>query len=126
VIAWSVIRPTSSFPIHDEGDLLSEESLTRLGILSPHRQRDPRLQADARAEEERADQLGGVCATAAAALIQAGLVDEYRLYVHPLILGAGTRFFPPLDDRIGLKLLETRTFGSGVVYLRYEMARPAG
>jgi dihydrofolate reductase len=64
--------------------------------------------------------------TTAAALIQAGLVDEYRLYVHPLILGAGTPFFPPFDDRIGLKLLETRTFGSGVVYLRYEISRPAG
>jgi hypothetical protein len=37
-----------------------------------------------------------------------------------VILGAGTPFFPALDDRIGLRLLETRTFGSGVVYLRYE------
>lgn len=62
--------------------------------------------------------------TTAAALIQAGLVDEYRLYVHPLLLGAGTPFFPPLDERIGLKLVETRTFDSGVVYLRYEINRP--
>jgi hypothetical protein len=42
-----------------------------------------------------------------------------------VILGAGTPFFPPLDDRVGLKLLESRKFGSGVVYLRYETARPA-
>jgi dihydrofolate reductase len=46
--------------------------------------------------------------------------------VHPVILGAGTPFFPALDDRIGLNLLETRTFGLGVVYLRYEVASPAG
>ena len=37
-----------------------------------------------------------------------------------MILGAGTRFFPALDDRVALTLLETRTFGSGVVCLRYE------
>jgi dihydrofolate reductase len=58
--------------------------------------------------------------TLAATLIRAGLIDEYHLFVHPVILGAGTPFFPELADRIGLKLLETRTFGSGVVYLRYE------
>jgi dihydrofolate reductase len=57
----------------------------------------------------------------AATFMPLGLIDEYRVCVHPVILGAGTRFFPPLDDRIGLKLLETRTFGSGVVFLRYEI-----
>jgi riboflavin biosynthesis pyrimidine reductase len=49
-----------------------------------------------------------------------GLVDEVRLLVQPVILGSGTRFFPPLEARIGLRLVETRTFGSGVVLLRYE------
>ena len=58
--------------------------------------------------------------TLASTLMRAGLIDEYRLFVHPVILGAGTPFFPTLDGRIGLKLLETRTFASGVVYLRYE------
>jgi dihydrofolate reductase len=43
-----------------------------------------------------------------------------------VILGAGTPFFPALEDRVALRLLETRTFGSGVVYLRYEVVRPAG
>jgi len=62
----------------------------------------------------------------AAPLLRAGLVDEIRLYVNPVILGAGTPFLPALADRIGLGLLETRTFGSGVVYLRYEVAGPAG
>ena len=64
--------------------------------------------------------------TTAATFVRAGLVDEYRLFVHPLILGAGTPFFHARDDRVGLKLLETRTFDSGVVYLRYETVRPAG
>jgi dihydrofolate reductase len=62
--------------------------------------------------------------TIAATLMQAGLIDEYRLSVHPVILGAGTPFFPPLEGRIGLKLLETRTFGSGVVCHRYETISP--
>jgi riboflavin biosynthesis pyrimidine reductase len=65
--------------------------------------------------------------TIAGALIRAGLIDEYRLYVQPVILGAGTPFFPALEeDRIELTHLETRTFGSGVVLLRYEAIRPAG
>ena len=62
----------------------------------------------------------------ASTLMRAGLIDEYRLFVQPVILGAGTPFFPALEARVGLKLLETRTFGSGVVYLRYETISPAG
>jgi dihydrofolate reductase len=63
--------------------------------------------------------------TTASTFMRLGLIDEYRLFVHPVILGAGTPFFAALDDRIGLTLLDTRTFGSGVVYLRYEPIRPA-
>jgi len=58
-------------------------------------------------------------ATLAATLIRQELVDEFRLVVHPVVLGAGTPFFPAPVDPIGLRLLETRRFGSGVVYLRY-------
>ena len=57
--------------------------------------------------------------TLASAFIERGLVDEYRLIVHPVILGSGTPLFPALRDPLGLRLLETRTFGSGVVFLRY-------
>lgn len=39
-----------------------------------------------------------------------------------MVLGAGTRFFPAVQDRIGLRLLETRTFDSGVVYLGYALS----
>jgi dihydrofolate reductase len=59
----------------------------------------------------------------AATLIKLGLVDEYRLFVSPVILGGGTPFFPALDDRIDLELIEARTFGSRVVYVRYRCVR---
>jgi dihydrofolate reductase len=55
----------------------------------------------------------------AASLIEAGLVDEYRLFVFPVVLGGGTPFFPPLRERIELELVEMRTFPSRVAYLRY-------
>jgi dihydrofolate reductase len=58
-------------------------------------------------------------ATLAASLIPHGLIDEYRLLIHPALAGGGTPFFPALPKEIPLRLLETRTFGSGVVYLRY-------
>jgi dihydrofolate reductase len=58
----------------------------------------------------------------ASTFIRLGLVDEYRLFVSPVILGAGTPFFPPLDERIKLELVETRTFASPAVYLRYRSA----
>ena len=64
--------------------------------------------------------------TLAATLLRAGLIDEVRAFVQPVILGAGTPFLPPLDDRIALRLLETRTFGSGVVLVRYESAGSKG
>jgi dihydrofolate reductase len=55
----------------------------------------------------------------AAACAKLGLIDEYRLFVSPVVLGGGTPYFPALDERIDLELVETRTFGSRVVYLRY-------
>ncbi|MFI7239977.1 dihydrofolate reductase family protein [Streptomyces cyaneofuscatus] len=48
------------------------------------------------------------------------LVDEYRVYIHPVLLGRGRPFFGDAADRQGLRLLESRTFGNGVVLLRYE------
>jgi dihydrofolate reductase len=75
------------------------------------------------AEEVRAAQdgkdLGVGGAGLAAEFTRLGLVDEYRLFVYPVVLGGGTPYLPPLDERIDLELVETRTFGSRVVYLRY-------
>jgi dihydrofolate reductase len=55
----------------------------------------------------------------AASLIKLDLIDEYRLLVRPVLVGRGTPYFPPLGQQAALELLETRTFSSGVVYLRY-------
>ena len=55
----------------------------------------------------------------AATCIELELIDEWRLFVSPVLLGGGTPYFPPLEKQINLELIETRTFGSRVVYLRY-------
>jgi dihydrofolate reductase len=67
--------------------------------------------------------LGG--ADLAATFLRHDLVDEFRLYVHPVVLGAGTPLFRPADTPRPLRLVETRTFGNGVVLLRHERTRAA-
>jgi dihydrofolate reductase len=51
--------------------------------------------------------------------VRLGLVDEYRLVVHPVVLGAGTPFWPELDAPLGLRLIDTKTFASGVELRSY-------
>lgn len=58
-------------------------------------------------------------ATLAASFIRMGLVDEYQLLVHPVAIGAGTPFFPPLATALDLRLVDMHRFTSGVVYLAY-------
>lgn len=60
--------------------------------------------------------------TLAADFIRRGLVDEFQLVVHPVILGGGKRYFPDLERPARLRFLETRTFASGVVFLRFAAA----
>jgi dihydrofolate reductase len=60
--------------------------------------------------------------TLASEFIERGLVDEYRLLIHPVILGAGTPFFPPVARPIRLRLIDSRAFDSGVLYLGYAPA----
>jgi len=55
----------------------------------------------------------------ASTCVRLGLVDEFLLFVNPVVLGGGTPYFPALDERVNLELVETRTFGSRVVYVRY-------
>ena len=76
----------------------------------------------ARLRTEFDGDLGVAGATLASAFIRRGLVDEYRLVVHPVVLGAGTPFWPKLDAPIRLRLTDTRRFASGVLYLRYAAA----
>lgn len=63
--------------------------------------------------------VGGAALVAAAA--ELGLVDEYRLRVHPVLVGGGTPLFPSAGRREDLELVDTRTFASGVVHLRYRV-----
>jgi dihydrofolate reductase len=65
--------------------------------------------------------IGG--ATLAAAAMRAGLIDEYVVVTHPVLVGGGTPFFTALDHRVDLSLIETRTFSDGVLLTRYETKR---
>jgi dihydrofolate reductase len=56
----------------------------------------------------------------AAEFVRHGLLDELRIYVHPVVLGRGRPLFPTLGHEVALRLVETRAFTSGVVLLRYE------
>jgi dihydrofolate reductase len=76
----------------------------------------------ARARQEVQGDLGVSGPTLAATLMQRGLVDEYRLFVRPIVLGGGKPYFGALERPIALRLVETRTFPGGVVLLRYERA----
>jgi len=53
------------------------------------------------------------------ALAKLGLVDEFQLAVHPTVVGSGLTLFKDISDRIDLKLLKTKTFGCGAVFLYY-------
>jgi dihydrofolate reductase len=55
----------------------------------------------------------------AASIRGEGLVDEYDLFVHPVVVGGGSSLFPPTEGRLGLDLIETITYPQGVVRLRY-------
>lgn len=63
---------------------------------------------------------GGTLAAQAAAL---GLVDEYRLKVHPVVVGGGIPYFPHRQQRHDLTLVAYRVLDSGVVLLRYGVRR---
>ncbi|MFD6173254.1 dihydrofolate reductase family protein [Streptomyces coeruleorubidus] len=65
--------------------------------------------------------IGG--ATLASEAAASGLIDEYRTMVYPVLVGGGISFFPQHERRVDLELVETRTFSSRIVYLRYRVAR---
>ena len=59
----------------------------------------------------------------AAQAIELGLVDELRMFRNPVVVGGGTPFLPPVAEHLPVDLIETRTFGSRVIYERYGRAR---
>ena len=63
-------------------------------------------------------EIGG--AGLAAQAFELGLVDELRMFRYPVVVGGGTPFLPPVSEDVGLDLIETRTFGSRVIYERYQ------
>ncbi len=76
-----------------------------------------------RVRDEFAGDLDVAGPTLAAPLIRRNLIDRYGLVVHPVVLGGGLPFFPDLERPVGLRLVETRTFKLGAVYLGYEATR---
>jgi dihydrofolate reductase len=66
-------------------------------------------------------EIGGACLAAEA--IALGLVEELRLFRNPVVIGGGTPLLPPVTEEVPLALVETRTFGSRVIYERYTRAR---
>jgi dihydrofolate reductase len=77
--------------------------------------------AAALAMTEKDVEIGG--AALAAAAFELGLVDELRMFRHPIVVGGGTPFLPPVREDVPLELIETRTFGSRVIYERYRRGR---
>jgi dihydrofolate reductase len=63
--------------------------------------------------------IGGATIAAEAAAL--GLLDEYRPRVCPVLVGGGIPLFPQRERRVDLELVQTRTFSSGVVCLRYRV-----
>jgi dihydrofolate reductase len=68
--------------------------------------------------------LGG--ADLAAEFLRHDLVDEFRVYVHPVLVGRGKRLFPEADALTNLRLIDSHRFGNGVVLLHYERTAEAG
>jgi dihydrofolate reductase len=64
--------------------------------------------------------IGG--ATLAGEAAQLGLIDEFRSIVYPVVVGGGIPFYPQRERRLDLELIESRTFSSRAVYLRYRVA----
>ena len=90
---------------------MSRSARTRI-----ERKFDPEAVRQMKAQAGRDIAVGGP--ELAAQAIKAGLVDEYHLFLTPVVVGGGRQSLPR-NVRVKLKLLDERRFGSGVVYLRY-------
>ena len=117
--------PAASEPVKEYARIWREKPKVVFSTTLKHVQWNSRLASGNIDEEVRwlKEQPGGDLtvggAGLAASLMQLGLIDEYWLYTHPIILGGGKKMIGPLQQRIKLRLVETRTFPGGVVMLRY-------
>lgn len=122
----------AEIPLHDQPEVVREYaklwraadkivySSTLTTVSTPKTSLESRFDPAAitrmKAEADRDLTIGG--ATLAAEAIAAGLVDEYRIFLTPAVIGGGTRALPE-GVRVALELLDHRHFGNGVVYLAY-------
>jgi len=70
---------------------------------------------------DKAVSIGG--AGLAARAVELGLVDELRMFRNPIVIAGRRLFLPPVTHDVPLDLIETRTFGSRVIYERYRRVR---
>jgi dihydrofolate reductase len=124
---WDTIDEGSSVPDHelefarvwrDIPKVVFSNTLARVAG-NARLARDSVHQEISKLKEQQGNDLAVGGAGLAATCMQLGLVDEYRLFLSPVVLGAGTPYFLALDERIDMELVETQTFGARVVYLRY-------
>jgi dihydrofolate reductase len=124
---WETADEHPSAPEHELEFARIWKSIPKIVVSKTleHVEGNARLVRDGIAEEvaKLREQPGKDLAVGGAGLastfMKLGLIDEYRLFVSPVVLGGGTPYFPALAERIDLELVETRTFGSRVVYVRY-------
>jgi dihydrofolate reductase len=126
MVYWETADEKPSAPEHDEFALIWKDlpkivfSKTLDKVEGNSRlMREGVAEEVAKLKEQPGKDLAVGGAGLASTLIELGLVDEFRRFVHPVVLGGGTPYFPALEERIDLELVETRTFASRVVYLRY-------
>jgi dihydrofolate reductase len=128
MISWETVDEKSSVPEHELEFARIWKDMPKI-VFSKTLEKvegNARLVRDSAAEEvaklkaQPGKHLAVGGAGVASTFIKLGLIDEYRLFVSPVVLGGGTPYFPALDERINLELVETRTFGSRVVYVRYQ------
>jgi dihydrofolate reductase len=135
---WSTVGLESSAPVSVGGlapELLAEfaavwrskpkivfsRTLASVGPGSRLAREDLAVEVE-RAKREVEGDLGLSGATLAASFMQRGLIDEYRLFIRPILLGGGKPYFAALDHRVPLRLVEARPYPDGLVLLRYEPA----
>jgi dihydrofolate reductase len=81
--------------------------------------RDNALEEAAKLKEQPGNDLAVGGADLASTLLE--LIDEYRLFITPVVVGGGTPYFPEQGERLDLELVETRAFSGQTVYLRYRV-----